>query len=125
MAALGNTAYFSAVYGPYGYELWKTDGTSAGTALVRDINTHPGFGSNPDHFAMLGGALYFIASDGLTNGVELWRTDASAAGAVLVKAPTRFGSEIHVFTRRDYAGRSCVDYTFLEISPGPGGPAGH
>src|SRR5437764_15295096 len=40
MAALGNTAYFSAVYGPYGYELWKTDGTSAGTALVRDINTH-------------------------------------------------------------------------------------
>src|SRR5262245_59393040 len=37
LVAIGPTAYFTADDGVNGLELWKTDGTSAGTMLVKDI----------------------------------------------------------------------------------------
>jgi ELWxxDGT repeat protein len=73
----------SATDGVSGAELWKTDGTGAGTVLVKDIN--PGAGaSDPLDFTAFNNAVYFRATDG-TNGFELWRTDGTAAGTVLVK----------------------------------------
>src|SRR5687768_5081770 len=46
IADVGGTAYFSAVSPGTGAELWKSDGTAAGTVLVEDIA--PGvFGSAP------------------------------------------------------------------------------
>src|SRR3954471_23527439 len=36
--AIGSTAYFTADDGVNGRELWKSDGTAAGTVLVKDIN---------------------------------------------------------------------------------------
>ncbi|PAP76337.1 ELWxxDGT repeat protein [Rubrivirga marina] len=75
--------YFQASNGTDGYELWRTDGTAAGTALVKDIQ--PGAESGfPQSFVGFDGALYFAANDG-TAGIELWRTDGTAAGTVLVK----------------------------------------
>jgi ELWxxDGT repeat protein len=41
------TLYFIADDGVSGEELWKTDGTDAGTVLVKDINPGAG-GSGPD-----------------------------------------------------------------------------
>ena len=38
MVAIGSTAYFTADDGVHGEELWKSDGTAAGTVLVKDIN---------------------------------------------------------------------------------------
>jgi ELWxxDGT repeat protein len=38
MVAIGSTAYFTADDGVNGRELWKSDGTAAGTVLVKDIN---------------------------------------------------------------------------------------
>ncbi len=66
-----------------GDELWRTDGTDGGTALVKDIN--PGAsGSTPYGFTVYGNKLYFIAyTDNL--GYELWQSDGTAAGTVLVK----------------------------------------
>jgi len=52
-----------------GYELWKSDGTEAGTVLVKDI----AFGSNssyPWNLTAAGSTLYFMAYDG-TTGYEL------------------------------------------------------
>ncbi len=63
-------------------ELWKTDGTSAGTVLVKEINSFAG--SNPREFTVYNNKLYFIADDG-TNGDELWSTDGTEAGTTLVK----------------------------------------
>jgi len=37
-------------------ELWVTDGTTAGTTLLKDINPGPG-SSNPGYFAALGGEV--------------------------------------------------------------------
>ena len=44
MTAVGDTLFFTADDGVNGNELWKSDGTEAGTVLVKDIN--PGSGSS-------------------------------------------------------------------------------
>lgn len=75
--------FFAADDGVRGTELWKTDGTSAGTVLVKDINVD-GASSNPGGFTELNGAVYFQATNGVS-GVELWKTDGTAEGTVLVK----------------------------------------
>ena len=75
-------AYFLGYDGPTGAELWKSDGTTAGTVLVKDIN--PGIGSSSVHdFTIANGLLFFRADDG-THGSELWKTDGTAAGTSLV-----------------------------------------
>jgi ELWxxDGT repeat protein len=64
-------------------ELWKSDGTSAGTVRVADIN--PGnAGSLPGFFTPFNNTLFFLADNG-TNGRELWKTDGTAGGTQLVK----------------------------------------
>ena len=80
---IGNIAFFFADDGISGVELWRTDGTAAGTHMVRDI--HPGAaGSLPTGLTNLNGTLLFAADDG-TCGVELWKSDGTTAGTVMVK----------------------------------------
>ncbi|MCC6783440.1 MAG: hypothetical protein IT457_11415 [Planctomycetes bacterium] len=79
-------AIFAAVGQSGGIELWRTDGTHAGTVLHSDVR--PGiFGSNPGLTAgqlkvvppALGiNRIYFRARDGV-HGVELWSMPAMAA----------------------------------------------
>ena len=59
-------------------ELWRSDGTVAGTVLVRDIRPG-GVGSHPGAGAVLGDELLFRACTG-DAGCELWRTDGTFAG---------------------------------------------
>ena len=57
---------------PDGRELWQSDGTAAGTALVKDIN--PGtYSPGPSYLTAVGGTLFFTAFD-YDHGRELWRT---------------------------------------------------
>ncbi len=80
---VNGTLFFEADDGTSGKELWKTDGTAAGTVLVKDIN--PGAGdSDPHHLTNVNGMLFFRAGDG-TNGRELWKSDGTAAGTVMVE----------------------------------------
>jgi len=48
ITALGNVTYFTARATTIGKELWKSDGTSSGTLLVKDIR--PGSGSSYGSF---------------------------------------------------------------------------
>lgn len=64
-------------------ELWKSDGTVAGTVLVKEIRPD-GSGSNPKFFTAVGNTVFFTAYEP-TNGTELWKTDGTNAGTVLVK----------------------------------------
>jgi ELWxxDGT repeat protein len=83
MVAIGSTTYFAANDGVHGIELWKSDGTAAGTTLVKDID--PGsVGSGPLWLTNVNGTLFFRAGDRV-NGTELWKSDGTATGTVLVK----------------------------------------
>jgi ELWxxDGT repeat protein len=82
---VGSTLYFLANDGTHGYELWRTDGTEAGTVLIKDINPGaPGSDACVRDSDALGGFLYFRADDGV-HGSELWKTDGTESGTMLVK----------------------------------------
>ena len=80
---VNGTVYFTANDGVHGNELWKSDGTAAGTVLVKDISSGAGT-SYPSNLTNVNGTLYFSANDGV-NGRELWKSDGTAAGTVMVK----------------------------------------
>ncbi|WP_149979810.1 ELWxxDGT repeat protein, partial [Microcystis aeruginosa] len=83
LTARGNTLFFTAYDSVNGEELWRSDGTAAGTVAVADIN--PGdYGSYPGNLTVVGSTLFFQAYDSV-NGTELWKSDGTEAGTVLVK----------------------------------------
>ena len=81
LVAMNGYVYFSAEtsgLGSTGRELWRSDGTFAGTTLVRDII--PGAGSgDPSWLCNVNGTLFFAAFNGF-NGYALWKSDGTAAG---------------------------------------------
>jgi ELWxxDGT repeat protein len=72
LVAIGNIVYFTTYTGVNGQELWRSDGTAAGTVLVKDI--WPGSGSSFFYPSLtnVNGVLYFGANNGV-HGQELWR----------------------------------------------------
>jgi len=89
---VNGTLYFgiSANGGPlYGTSssssLWKSDGTAAGTVLVKDVF--------PQSFTSIGGSVFF------TSGGHLWKTDGTTAGTVVLfgggaEEPTAFNDKV-------------------------------
>ncbi len=82
-APAGGPLFFAADDGTLGEELWKSDGTPAGTVMVLDI-LPSSFGSFPRSLTAVGNRVFFVADDG-THGRELWVSDGTAAGTHLVK----------------------------------------
>jgi ELWxxDGT repeat protein len=80
---VNNLVFFSAADGVHGYELWETNGSAAGTFLVKDINPRA-TSSYPFALTNVKGTLFFSADD-VTHGRELWESDGTALGTFLVK----------------------------------------
>jgi ELWxxDGT repeat protein len=81
-AAAGGLFYYTASAGNGSTELWRSDGTPAGTFIVKAglrglLNSSRGV-------AAIGSTLFFSVDDS-TNGLELWRTDGTIEGTTLVK----------------------------------------
>jgi len=78
MGRLGGIEFFSATDGVHGRELWKTDGTAAGTAMVSDIIAGPtdslGFNAAGGAF---NGKFYFGANFISSVNTELFVTDGT------------------------------------------------
>ncbi|MBI4404160.1 MAG: hypothetical protein HY537_08365 [Deltaproteobacteria bacterium] len=84
---VGNIFFFSADDGASGMELWKSDGTAAGTVIVKDICQGTCSSASiylPYNLTNVNGVVFFGANDGL-NGHELWRSDGTTVGTVMVK----------------------------------------
>ena len=79
---VNGTLFFSANDGIDGTELWKSDGTSAGTLQVSDINAGHS-GSYPIYLTNVNGVVLFRATDGVS-GYQLWKSDGTAAGTVMI-----------------------------------------
>jgi len=79
----GVFALFVAETQSEGSELWRTDGTEDGTALVRDIREGAEW-SNLRLLTTLGGFVLVSAHDGV-HGQEIWRSDGTEQGTRLVK----------------------------------------
>src|SRR5204863_7915122 len=63
--------YFAAAGG-----LWKSDGTQAGTVLVKNVAAA--------YLRNVDGTLFFAGTDA-TYGSELWKSDGTTAGTAMVK----------------------------------------
>jgi ELWxxDGT repeat protein len=92
---------FAAGNQVYGLEPWISDGTGAGTVMIKNINVQKNSpdgddGSNPGEFTPVGDQVFFTANDQV-HWYELWRTDGTAAGTQMVKdlRPGDFGSNPH------------------------------
>ena len=94
LTSIGGTLFFAATAADgTARELWKSDGTEAGTVLVKDIN--PLADSSPQDLTNVNGTLYFSADDGV-NGRELWKSNGTAAGTVMVKNINPLGDSLPV-----------------------------
>jgi ELWxxDGT repeat protein len=81
LTALDDVVYFGGTDGVHGRELWRSDGTVAGTALVADLAPGLASGAPQSNLVAWDGRLYF-AADGV-HGQELWSSDGTAAGTRL------------------------------------------
>ena len=75
--------FFGAGDSVNGQELWSSDGTLAGTNMVKNIRSG-NLSSNPRNLTNVNGTLFFSAHDGV-NGYELWSSDGTLAGTNMVK----------------------------------------
>ncbi len=73
MTSINSTLFFAANDGTSGIELWKSDGTSTDTELVKDINSGAA-SSYAEYLTTVNATLFFAADDG-SNGKELWKSD--------------------------------------------------
>src|SRR4030095_14184152 len=83
---VGGTLFFiGSTPDPFTFtlQLWKTDGTAAGTVRVTDkVDLHePGW--MEQRLVEFGGAVYFRGADA-DGDIELWRSDGTDAGTVRV-----------------------------------------
>lgn len=83
MAEMNGILYFCGYDPDYGMNLWRSDGTTSGTWMVKVI--YPGYDyAEPNKFTPVRNQLFFTAYDH-DHGNELWVSDGTEAGTHIVK----------------------------------------
>jgi len=92
LVSIGNTVFLAASDGVSGFELWKSDGSAAGTALVKDarVGAADAFtDTDPIVVTTVGNTVYFrvtVVESLAGDSYELWKTDGTPAGTSRVLA---------------------------------------
>ncbi len=94
--------YFPLDDGVHGLEMWETDGTAAGTYLIKDMSPGSlgGFVSSPLGFLQFvesNGALYFLGADA-SRRTQLWITDDTEAGTIMLSSSALQISDVYDLT---------------------------
>jgi ELWxxDGT repeat protein len=84
LTVAGGRLFFTADDDTHGRELWTSDGTRAGTVMVKDTLPGDAARGGPGSLTGVGDTLFFLADDGM-HGRELWKSDGTRAGTVLVE----------------------------------------
>lgn len=82
MYSNGSYLLFAATTAAEGTELWKSDGSAAGTILLKDIYTGTN-SSKPHLFYALNNLVLFVANTAADGG-EIWKTDGTAVGTGMI-----------------------------------------
>jgi ELWxxDGT repeat protein len=91
LTSIGGFIYFAAANLLNGFEPWRSDGTDAGTVMIKNIAQDSVPSSNPSFFTVAADWVYFQAWDGAappvfhgSGPVSLWRSDGTAAGTLRI-----------------------------------------
>ena len=76
----GTLFFFRKISGSHQTELWKSDGTEAGTVLVKGFETF-----RVDDAVVAGGELFFSATPPEGGSIQLWRSDGTTAGTRVIR----------------------------------------
>lgn len=97
-AKLKGVIYFAANDGIHGNELWRTDGTDAGTFMVKDVE--PGeTSSDPFEITEANGKIYFSANTS-AYGNEPWVSDGTESGTqMLIDINPVYNSDASFFVK--------------------------
>jgi ELWxxDGT repeat protein len=85
MIKSGSFFYFLAADENGHSSLWRSDGTTAGTFIIKQSTAT--YSSNPGGLADVNGTLFFTASNGRVDGENfpgLWKSDGTAEGTVKI-----------------------------------------
>jgi ELWxxDGT repeat protein len=105
--SIGGIVYYAADDVVHGWQVWKTDGTAAGTSMVSDINASGG-GAYPSDFTDFNGTLYFIAMIDINQ--NLYKTDGTPGGTTLIATnvltvpPVQVGNELYFIANDSASG---------------------
>lgn len=83
MFSSGSYLLFAVTNAASGNELWTSDGTNGGTALLKEINAGPS-SSDPNSFSAFKNMVLFYATDA-ASGTEIWKTDGTPGGTTILK----------------------------------------
>jgi ELWxxDGT repeat protein len=84
LQVLGARLLFRSTNGGFGMEPWISDGTAAGTHLLKNLGVSgPASGSSLPHLLTdMNGEVFFAANDGVS-GLDVWRSDGTESGTRL------------------------------------------
>ena len=108
---VNNVLYFSASTPESGRELWRSDGTAAGTWMVKDIYSGT-TGSDPTDLVNANGKLLFSAVNPNTGFTDLFRSDGTNEGTRAVAPSVLYNltSLVEVNGEVFFSARSDTDF---------------
>lgn len=114
ISALGNAVYFFADDGEHDTQLWRSDGTVAGTYMVKDIFASNASTVDDQQLLIFKSKLYFTATKGTE--AELWVSDGTSAGTTKVKGFTTssFSNTISLGDAVTYPDKFVFSYSYYD-----------